>query len=185
MSDAPFDVQEHLPGDGKVVYLSLGSLGCMDVGLMQRLIDALAETSHRVIVSMGPLKDEMTLGPNMYGDQFLPQPSILPQCDLLITHAGNNTTCEGFHFGLPMIGLPLFWDQYDNAQRLRETGFGERLPTYDWTPDELRGTVERLLADDELAATMRRNAAAIQADDGKTVGAILLERLAVSAAVGA
>jgi MGT family glycosyltransferase len=185
VSDAPFDVQEHLPGDGKVVYLSLGSLGCMDVGLMQRLIDALAETSHRVIVSMGPLKDEMTLGPNMYGDQFLPQPSILPQCDLLITHAGNNTTCEGFHFGLPMIGLPLFWDQYDNAQRLRETGFGERLPTYDWTPDELRGTVEHLLADDELAATMRRNAAAIQADDGKTVGAILLERLAVSAAVGA
>jgi UDP:flavonoid glycosyltransferase YjiC (YdhE family) len=84
-----------------------------------------------------------------------------------------------------MIGLPLFWDQYDNAQRLRETGFGERLPTYDWTPDELRGPVERLLADDELAATMRRNAAAIQADDGKTVGAILLERLAVSAAVGA
>ena len=45
MSDAAFDVQEHLPGTGsangpendKVVYLSLGSLGCMDVGLMQRL----------------------------------------------------------------------------------------------------------------------------------------------------
>ena len=174
-------MQEHLPGDGKLVYLSLGSLGCMDVGLMQRLIDALAETPHRVIVSMGPLKDEMTLGPNMYGDQFLPQPSILPQCDLLITHAGNNTTCEGFHFGLPMIGLPLFWDQYDNAQRLRETGFGERLPTYDWTPEELTGAVDRLLADDDLAATMRRNAAAIQADDGKTVGAILLERLAAGA----
>ena len=180
-SDAAFDVQEHLPGDGKLVYLSLGSLGCMDVGLMQRLIDALAETPHRVIVSMGPLKDEMTLGPNMYGDQFLPQPSILPQCDLLITHGGNNTTCEGFHFGLPMIGLPLFWDQYDNAQRLRETGFGERLPTYDWTPEELTGAVDRLLADDDLAATMRRNAAAIQADDGKTVGAILLERLAAGA----
>ena len=46
-----FDVAEHLPGDGKVVYLSLGSLGCMDVGLMQRLIDALATTGaprHRV-----------------------------------------------------------------------------------------------------------------------------------------
>ena len=96
-------------------------------GLMQRLIDAMATTEHRTVVSMGPLKDQMTLGPNMYGDEFLPQPSILPQCDLLITHGGNNTTCEGFHFGLPMIGLPLFWDQYDNAQRVDETGFGVRL----------------------------------------------------------
>jgi hypothetical protein len=32
---------------------------------------------------------------------------------------------------------------------------------------------------------MRRNAAAIQADDGKAVGAVLLERLVVGAAVGA
>ncbi|HEY5859829.1 MAG TPA: nucleotide disphospho-sugar-binding domain-containing protein, partial [Actinomycetota bacterium] len=179
-SDEPFVVDEHLPGEGKVVYLSLGSLGCMDVGLMQRLIDAMAATDHRTIVSMGPLKDQMTLGPNMYGDQFLPQPSILPQCDLLITHGGNNTVCEGFHFGLPMIALPLFWDQYDNAQRLRETGFGERLATYDWTQAELVDAVDRLLADDDLHARMTRDAAAIQADPGRVRGADLIERVAVT-----
>jgi MGT family glycosyltransferase len=177
-SEAPFDVDEHVPGDGKVIYLSLGSLGCMDVVLMQRLVDALAKTDHRVIVSMGPLKDQMTLGPNMYGDQFLPQPSILPQCDLLITHGGNNTMCEGFHFGLPMIGLPLFWDQYDNAQRLRETEFGERLPTYDWSDDDLIGTVDRLLADDELRARMRANAEIIRSRPGHIRGADILERVA-------
>ncbi|MGZ5327643.1 MAG: glycosyltransferase [Actinomycetota bacterium] len=179
-SDAPFDVQEHLPGDGKVVYLSLGSLGCMDVALMQRLIDALGTTGHRTIVSMGPLKDQMTLGPNMYGDQFLPQPSILPQCDLLITHGGNNTVCEGFHFGLPMIGLPLFWDQYDNAQRLQETGFGRRLPTYDWTDEQLVGAVDRLLADDDLAARMTTIATQVQDEPGRVKGADLIERVAVT-----
>ncbi len=179
-SEDPFAMHEHLPGDGKIVYLSLGSLGCMDVGLMQRLIDALAATEHRAIVSMGPLKDQMKLGPNMYGDQFLPQPSILPQCDLLITHGGNNTLCEGFHFGLPMIGLPLFWDQYDNAQRLDETGFGVRLPTYDWTDEELTGAVNRLLADDGLAARMKTIAAQVQADPGRIKGADLIERVAVT-----
>ena len=179
-SDAPFDVQEHLPGDGKVVYLSLGSLGCMDLGLMQRLIDALGTTEHRVIVSMGPLKDQMTLGPNMYGDRFLPQPSILPQCDLLITHGGNNTLCEGFHFGLPMIGLPLFWDQYDNAQRLDETGFGVRLPTYDWTEEQLAGAVNRLLADDDLAVRMVTISKQVQAEPGRVEGADLIERVAVT-----
>ncbi len=177
-NETAFDVDEHVPGDGKVVYLSLGSLGCMDVALMQRLIDAMAETEHRTIVSMGPLKDQMKLGPNMYGDQFLPQPSILPQCDLLITHGGNNTVCEGFHFGLPMIGLPLFWDQYDNAQRLSETGFGERLATYGWEPHELTETVDRLLADEMLRARMRANAEAIRADPGRIRGADLIEQVA-------
>jgi MGT family glycosyltransferase len=178
--EAPFDVATQVPGAGKVVYLSLGSLGCMDVGLMQRLIDAMATTEHRTIVSMGPLKDQMTLGPNMYGDEFLPQPSILPQCDLLITHGGNNTTCEGFHFGLPMIGLPLFWDQYDNAQRLDETGFGVRLPTYDWEPSQLTGAVDRLLADEALAARMKDISATVQADPGHVKGAELIERLALT-----
>jgi MGT family glycosyltransferase len=177
-SEAAFDVDEHAPGDGKVVYLSLGSLGCMDVSLMQRLIDALGATDHRTIVSMGPLEDQMTLGPNMYGERFLPQPSILPQCDLLITHGGNNTVCEGFHFGLPMIGLPLFWDQYDNAQRLAETGFGERLPTYGWTQDGLVEAVNRLLSDDDLHSRMRGIAEAIRADPGHVKAADLIEGLA-------
>jgi MGT family glycosyltransferase len=177
-SDAPFDVAEHLPGEGKVIYLSLGSLGCMDVDLMQRLIDGLGTTGYRTIVSMGPLKDQMALGPNMYGDRFLPQPSILPQCDLLITHGGNNTVCEGFHFGLPMIGLPLFWDQYDNAQRLDETGYGVRLPTYDWSEEQLVGAVDRLVGDEDLAARMQAISAAVQADPGRVRGADLIERVA-------
>ena len=180
--EASFDVGERLPGEGKVVYLSLGSLGCMDVALMQRLIDALAATRHRVVVSMGPLKDQMRLGPRMWGDTFLPQPSILPHCDLLITHGGNNTVCEGFHFGLPMIGLPLFWDQYDNAQRLAETGFGARLPTYEWTDDELVDAVDRLLADDALRLRMKTIAARIRARPGNVAGADLIERLAVTGA---
>ena len=175
--EAPFDLDERLPGDGEVIYLSLGSLGCMDLALMQRLIDALATTAHRVVVSMGPLHERLELGPRMYGEEFLPQPSVLPHCDLLITHGGNNTVCEGFHFGLPMIALPLFWDQYDNAQHIAETGYGARLATYDWTEDELVGAVERLLADTPLRRRMATIAAAIRADPGNVAGADLIERL--------
>ena len=178
--EVTFDVAEHLPGEGKVIYLSLGSLGCMDAALMQRLIDALDKTRHRVIVSTGPLKDQLRLGERMYGDEFLPQPSILPQCDLLITHGGNNTVCEGFHFGLPMIGLPLFWDQYDNAQRLAETGFGARLATYDWSEEDLLGAVERLLADEPLRARLRGVSARVGAEPGAVKGAGLIERLALT-----
>ena len=88
----------------------------------------------------------------MWGEEFLPQPAILPLVDLVITHGGNNTTTECFHHGKPMIAMPVFWDQYDNAQRVDETGFGVRLPTYSFAPAELHGAIDRLLADRALAA---------------------------------
>jgi UDP:flavonoid glycosyltransferase YjiC (YdhE family) len=79
-----------------------------------------------------------------------------------------------------MIGLPLFWDQYDNAQRIDEAGFGVRLPTYDWEPAHLTDAVDRLLADDALARRMREISAAVRADPGHVRGADLIERLAMT-----
>ena len=97
---------------------------------MKELVAALAETPQRYVVSKGPQHTEYELAENMVGEEFLPQVSVLPQVDLVITHGGNNTTTESLHFGKPMILLPIFWDQHDNAQRIDETGFGTRLPTY-------------------------------------------------------
>ena len=118
---------------------------------MQRLVDLLATTEHRVIVSKGPLADQITLHDNQTGEGFLPQPAILPQVDLVITHGGNNTVTEAFHHGKPMIVLPLFWDQVDNAQRVDETGFGRRLATYDFRDEELSDAIDELLDDRALA----------------------------------
>src|SRR5438552_6293076 len=81
------------------IYFSLGSLGSADVSLMQRLIDTLGQTDYFVIVSMGPQHNELRLAPNMMGEEFLPQPAILPQVDAVITHGGNNTITESLHFG--------------------------------------------------------------------------------------
>ena len=138
------------------VYLSLGSLGSADVELMQRLIDVLGRTPHRYIVSKGPLHDTFDLPANMWGAQQVPQTNVLPEVDLVITHGGNNTTTEAFHFGKPMVLLPLFWDQYDNAQRVHETGYGVRLSTYTFDDDELTGAVDRLLADEALQREWQR-----------------------------
>jgi len=168
---------EDFAGDGALVYLSLGSLGSADVELMRRLVATLAGSSHRFVVSKGPQHDQYELADNMRGEEFLPQTTILPHVDLVITHGGNNTVTECFHFGKPMIVLPLFWDQYDNAQRVEEIGRGVRLPTYAFEDDELRGAVDRLLADTALRERMAREGEAIRGNDGKTRAADLIEAL--------
>ena len=169
------------PKGSALVYLSLGSLGSADVDLMRRLVSVLAQTPHRYIVSKGPQAADYELAPNMWGAEFLPQTTLLPLVDLVITHGGNNTTTEAFHHGKPMVVLPLFWDQYDNAQRVHETGFGVRLATYTFEDHELTGAVDRLLADTDLRARMAANAAEIQRRDGRTKAADVLEQVGRSA----
>jgi MGT family glycosyltransferase len=164
--------------DGGLIYLSLGSLGSADVALMQRLVDVMGATRHRVIVSKGPLTDEIHLHDNMTGAGFLPQPAILPLVDLVITHGGNNTVTEAFHHGKPMIVLPLFWDQVDNAQRVDELGFGVRLPAYDFADSQLTGAVDRLLADAALKGRLVAIARRLQASPGTIRAADLIERVA-------
>jgi len=164
--------------ESALLYLSLGSLGSADVELMRRLVDVLSRTPHRVIVSKGPQHAELELAENMWGEELLPQPAILPQVDVVLTHAGNNTTTECFHFGKPMVALPLFWDQYDNAQRVHETGFGIRLRTYEFEEDELTGAIDRLRADRGLRERMSSIAAAAQSTPGTVRAADLIERLA-------
>jgi MGT family glycosyltransferase len=178
-ADAPFELPDSLASrEGALVYLSLGSLGSADVDLMRRLVDVLSRSPHRFVVSKGPQHAAYELADNMWGAELVPQPAVLPLVDLVITHAGNNTTTECFHFGKPMLGLPLFWDQYDNAQRVEETGFGSRLQTYSFADDELLSAVDRLLADDALRSGMAAIASRLQAAPGTVTAADRIEHVA-------
>jgi MGT family glycosyltransferase len=177
--DGSFELPEQLcDGRGSLIYLSLGSLASADVDLMRRLVEVLGEAPHRFIVSKGPQHDQYQLADNMWGAEFLPQPAILPMVDLVITHGGNNTTTECFHHGKPMIAMPVFWDQYDNAQRVDETGFGVRLPTYTFEPAQLTAAIDRLTADRVLHERMAAIARRLQASPGTVTAADLIERLA-------
>jgi MGT family glycosyltransferase len=161
-----------------LIYVSLGSLGSADVRLMRRLVEALASTPYDFVVSKGPQHDQYELAENMTGEEFLPQVSVLPHVDAVITHGGNNTTTECMWHGKPMLVLPIFWDQHDNAQRVHETGFGLRLPTYTFTDEQLDQALGTLLAD---AALRHRVAAAgerLRSSSGTARAAELIEQIA-------
>ena len=165
-------------GNGPLIYFSLGSLGSADVALMRRVISCLAATPYRYIVSKGPLHEDIELAPNMTGAEFLPQTAVIPLCQLVITHGGNNTITECLHYGKPMVVLPLFWDQHDNAQRMHELGLGIRLDTYHFTDTQMHSALERLLIDAALHRRLAAGAAAIQAHGGLHQAAFLIEQAA-------
>ena len=116
----------------------------------------------------------------MTGAEFLPQTSVLPHVDLVITHGGNNTTTECMWFGKPMVVLPIFWDQHDNAQRVQETGFGTRLATYELDHAEVSSAVDGLLADPAVRNRASAASARLRQRPGTVRAADLIERLAVT-----
>uniref|UniRef100_A0A1I8BC99 UDP-glucuronosyltransferase n=1 Tax=Meloidogyne hapla TaxID=6305 RepID=A0A1I8BC99_MELHA len=55
--------------------------------------------------------------PNIHIFEWLQQPAILahPNLKAFITHCGQNSLTESVHAGVPIIGIPLFGDQFYNA----------------------------------------------------------------------
>jgi UDP:flavonoid glycosyltransferase YjiC (YdhE family) len=83
-------------------------------------------------------------------------------------------------FGKPMIVLPIFWDQHDNAQRVGETGYGLRLATYSHDPEQLASALDEVLGDEALRARCANAGERLRQRPGTIHAAELIERVAVS-----
>ncbi len=162
---------------GKLIYFSMGSIACADIKLMTRLVSILAKSPNKFIVSKGSRGNQYELSDNMWGENLLPQTKIIPLVDLVITHSGNNTVCETFYFGKPMIALPVFGDQYDIAQRIDELRFGLRLDPYSCTENDLLKAIEKLLYNECLSEKMKLISHRIQSSDGREKAAIMIEKV--------
>jgi UDP:flavonoid glycosyltransferase YjiC (YdhE family) len=74
-----------------------------------------------------------------------------------------------------MVVLPLFWDQYDNAQRMDELGLGVRLRTFEFEDDELDAAIEKLVADEALTDRLKALSARLQGEPGTERAADCIE----------
>ena len=177
--DADYQVPTFAANDDKpLLYVSFGSLGSGDTDLLKRIIEVVGKLPYRALVNVGDYKDEYGEMPaNVIMDSWFPQPSVIPQVDAVIHHGGNNTFTECLYFAKPALILPYVWDGHDNATRVQETGHGLKLHRYDWSDDDLANVLATLTGDpvmhDKLAAT----SAHMQAEDGPSKAARLLDGL--------
>lgn len=151
--------------NGKIVYVSMGSIGAFDERLLKRLIDILGQSPHRFLMALGPNHERLspTLPANIYGEQTMPQIDILAgHAQLFITHGGNNSVIESMYYGVPMIISPMFSDQYDNAQRVTEKGYGQRINAYTCTPQQLLDLIEQVLADEAIGRRLAQCSSRLQ-----------------------
>jgi len=132
-----------------VIYASLGTLvnGQSHVySAILRAVETLPET--QVVLSVGRSVDVEQLGTipsNVIVVPSAPQIELLKRATLTITHAGLNTALESLAQGVPMVAIPIGYDQPGVAARIAHHGVGEFVAVEDLDADRLRALIQRVL----------------------------------------
>ncbi|XP_053326615.1 UDP-glucuronosyltransferase 1A1-like isoform X1 [Spea bombifrons] len=98
------------------------------------------------------------LAENTHLVKWLPQNDLLahPKARAFITHAGSHGIYEGICNAVPMVMLPLFGDQMDNAVRIQSRGAGLMLNVLDMTPEDLSNALNTVINNPSYKENIQR-----------------------------
>lgn len=160
LSDPPVACDEEMQrfldeAEHGVIYFSMGleiRFKYLPDYMQQPLLQSFAELKQRVV-----WKNELFTTPNKTGNVFrivkAPQRIILahPNTKLFITHGGLLSVIEAIDSGVPMLGLPLFFDQFNNMQRVEAAGIAKVLDWNSLSVDNLISAVHDIIDDPTYA----------------------------------
>ncbi|MFI1224660.1 macrolide family glycosyltransferase [Streptomyces sp. NPDC020884] len=172
------------PSDGRPVVLVAFGTVAPEVPAVQQIFfecaEAFADTPWHVVMSIGNHLTAEDFGPlpkNVEVIADAPQLQILSQAAAFITHAGMGSTMEAIHHGVPMVAVPLAFDQMENARLIAELGLGVRVPFEGIVGEDLRDAVEQVTADGDAADHLDAVRQRMQAAGGARTAADAIERL--------
>ncbi|XP_071977588.1 UDP-glucuronosyltransferase 1A1-like isoform X4 [Engystomops pustulosus] len=150
-------VQKSLPNDFEKIVNSSGehgfvvfSLGSMVSEIPMNKAMDIAEAFRYIpqtVIWRYTGKVPSNLANNTHLVKWLPQNDLLahPKARAFITHAGSHGIYEGICNAVPMVMLPLFGDQMDNAKRIESRGAGLTLNVLDMTPEDLSDALDAVI----------------------------------------
>jgi len=166
------------------VYVTLGTVaGSMDAvrDMYRTVLAALAGLPLRVLFTVGAALPVESLGDvpaNVHVERFVPQDDVLPHARAVLCHGGSGTVLGALAAGVPLVVVPMFADQPDNAARVADAGAGIAVPQHGARPEDLRQALLRVLAEDSFRASARTIASEMDALPPVDEAGLALERLA-------
>ncbi len=144
-----------------LIYASLGTLQNRLLWIFTKIAEACADLDVQLVISLGGGSSVDAL-PELKGNplvvEYAPQLELLQRASLTITHAGLNTTLESLCNGVPLIAIPITYDQPAVASRIVRKGLGLAFTLPELSVASLRSAIEEVLAQDKY----RQRAAKVQ-----------------------
>jgi MGT family glycosyltransferase len=146
--------------------------------VLRRVTAALAALPVQAILTVGATIAPNTIAPapNVAIHCYLSHTALLPDCALVVTHAGLGTVMAALAYGVPLLCLPMGRDQHDNAARVAACGAGIVLSA-DAGVEEIGHAIQELLTKPDYQVAAERMAAIMARQNGRTTAIKELEAL--------
>jgi zeaxanthin glucosyltransferase len=176
---APVDFPwSRLDPNRPLVYASMGTLQNGILRTFRMIAEACAGLDLQLVISLGGGQDPVLLG-DLSGEPvvvgYAPQLELIRRSALTISHGGLNTALESLEQGVPMVVLPVTYDQPGVGARVERSGVGRSIPVGRLTVDRLRDAVRTVLGDPAYREQAGRLQSSIEAADGLNRAADLIE----------
>ncbi|MBE7158844.1 MAG: glycosyl transferase [Rhodospirillales bacterium] len=167
--------------DRPLIYASMGTLVNGSEGVFRSILDAVSKLPQvQLVLSIGSNIDPAKLEPlpaNAMVVPTAPQVDLLKRAALCITHAGLNTVLEAISLGVPLVAVPVSFDQPGTASRVAYHGLGEILLLEEFTSETVLAAVRRVLETPSYREHARYFQEAIARNPGPAAAADILERV--------
>ncbi|CAI5672437.1 unnamed protein product [Oreochromis niloticus] len=144
-------------GEHGVVVMSLGTLiSVLPRKVTEAIAAAFAELPQKVIWRFVGEKPS-SLGNNTLLLEWLPQNDLLghPKTRAFVTHGGTSGMYEAIYHSVPVVGLPLLFDQFDNLLRLKVRGAAQVVEAYSLTKEDFLGALKDVLENPSFHTNMQ------------------------------
>ena len=169
----------HLLDGRPLVYASLGTLQNRKEWVFRCFAEACSSLPVQLVITHGGGLDERAVA-ELPGSPlvvaYAPQMAVLARARVTLTHAGLNTVLDSLAHGVPLVAVPITYEQPAIASRLRWSRAGRVLSLKKLTAKRLREAIEDVLDDASYtsgAAVVKRS---IAAAGGVTRAANIIER---------
>ncbi|XP_054628202.1 UDP-glucuronosyltransferase 2B31-like [Dunckerocampus dactyliophorus] len=145
-------------GEHGVIVMTLGTLVA---DLPEDITDGIAAAFARLpqkVIWRHQGKRPSTLGNNTLLLDWLPQNDLLghPKTKVFVAHGGTNGVQEAIYHGVPLVGLPLMFDQQDNLFRMKVRGVANVLDIATLNEDNFLTALKAVLYEPSYRQNMKR-----------------------------
>ncbi|XP_058484041.1 UDP-glucuronosyltransferase 2C1-like isoform X2 [Solea solea] len=156
----PADLEEFVQSAGEhgVIIMTLGTLvNALPKEVTDEIASVFAKLPQKVIWRHKGERPS-TLGNNTLIVDWMPQKDLLghPQTKVFIAHGGTNGVQEAIYHGVPVLGIPLFFDQFDNLLRLQERGAAKIIQLGEVNGQRLEQELKELLFEERYRENIQR-----------------------------